>query len=141
VLERESFTDPWTARQIEMAVDDDAVIAIIAQATDGALMGYVLARAIEDEGEILSITAGPAFRRKGVGRRLLDAAISELHQRGARTAWLEVRRSNAAAHALYLGAGFVATGVRKAYYQRPPEDAIVLRRALPLTALRGPREG
>jgi ribosomal-protein-alanine N-acetyltransferase len=44
--------------------------------------------------------------------------------------FLEVRASNAAAIALYSGAGFQAVGRRVRYYARPVEDAIVMRMAL-----------
>ncbi len=50
-----------------------------------------------------------------------------MRARGARAAWLEVRASNAAAQAMYTDAGFVPAGLRRGYYRRPPEDALIYR--------------
>jgi ribosomal-protein-alanine N-acetyltransferase len=41
--------------------------------------------------------------------------------------FLEVRESNEAALALYRKRGFEQVGVRKQYYDRPQEDARILR--------------
>jgi ribosomal-protein-alanine N-acetyltransferase len=57
---------------------------------------------------------------------------------GARSVWLEVRTSNVAARMMYLAAGFVAAGVRRGYYRRPTEDALILR--LEIAASDGARE-
>ena len=63
-----------------------------------------------------------------ISAALLHAAGHDvaLVARGARTVWLEVRPSNQAARALYRAVGFAAAGVRRGYYRRPPEDALVL---------------
>ncbi len=45
---------------------------------------------------------------------------------GARRATLEVRRSNEFARLLYERFGFTVAGVRRAYYTKPVEDALVL---------------
>jgi ribosomal-protein-alanine N-acetyltransferase len=44
--------------------------------------------------------------------------------------YLEVRRSNVAAIAMYHRAGFAAVSVRKDYYRMPAEDAVVMALAL-----------
>ncbi len=93
--------------------------------------GYVLGRVVVDEAEILSIATIARRRREGIGRALLDAALSEMADRGARGVWLEVRVSNSAAREMYQAAGFATTGTRRGYYRQPPEDALVLHRELP----------
>lgn len=124
-LERAAFSDPWTAAQLADALADEAAVALVLERA-GEVVGSVLARVVADEAEILTIAVAPESRRRGHGRALLDAAIAAAAARGARTVWLEVRESNRAARAMYLAAGFVAAGVRRGYYRRPPEDAIVL---------------
>ena len=60
--------------------------------------------------------------------------LNEGARLGAHRATLEVRRSNEAARQLYERLGFVAAGVRRAYYTNPIEDALVLwRERLPRT--------
>lgn len=92
--------------------------------------GYVVARAVADEGEILNLAVAPAGRRHGVGRALVRAVLHALGTRGVRDVFLEVRESNAAARALYAAHGFREVGRRPRYYRRPAEDAIILRAAI-----------
>jgi [ribosomal protein S18]-alanine N-acetyltransferase len=92
--------------------------------------GFVLARAIAGEAEILTLAVVPAARRQHVGSTLLDAAMAQAEARGARAMLLEVAAGNAAALALYHRLGFAQTGRRRRYYS-DGADALVLRRTLP----------
>jgi ribosomal-protein-alanine N-acetyltransferase len=94
---------------------------------DQVVVGYLVAREAGGSGEILNLAVDPSFRRGGIGRALLDAGLAALRRRGAEEIFLEVRESNFAAQALYLGAGFRPVGQRAGYYRNPLEDALVLR--------------
>lgn len=98
---------------------------------DGAVAGYVVTRAMADEGEILNLAVAADQRRRGVGRRLAGTALEQLAASGARTVYLEVRESNAAARRLYGSLGFAEVGRRQGYYRRPTEAALILRAAIP----------
>ena len=50
-----------------------------------------------------------------------------------RDLYLEVRESNRGARRMYAHSGFREIGVRKGYYDRPHEDARVLRKPLGVT--------
>jgi ribosomal-protein-alanine N-acetyltransferase len=122
-LHAQCFPDAWDAA---------AITALLA--TPGAFAfhshdGFVLARAAGGEGEILTLAVAPAARGRGLGRALLQAAITKAQSLGAETMFLEVGADNPAALALYAGLGFAKVGDRKAYYNG--RDALVLR--LPLT--------
>ncbi len=94
---------------------------------DDAIIGYLIAREAGGSGEILNLAVDPPRRRAGIARALLDAGLAALRRRGAEEIFLEVRESNLAAQALYLGAGFRPVGQRAGYYRNPMEDALVLR--------------
>lgn len=98
----------------------------------GEVGGFVLARSIAGEAEILTLAVDPAARRRGLGRGLLEAAAAAALASGAETLFLEVAADNAAAIALYQAAGFIRVGARPGYYQRADRaiDALVLRRDL-----------
>lgn len=96
--------------------------------TDGA---FLLAWLVSDELHILSVATRPEFRRRGLGRALLTHAIDFAKGRGARTAILEVRPSNAAALELYAKFGFVTGRVRPRYYADNGEDALEMILAFP----------
>lgn len=117
------FPDPWDAAAIS-----DLLVApgAFAYAHDD---GFVLARAAGGEAEILTLAVMPYARGKGLGRGLLQAAITKAHQMGAQTMFLEVGVENPAALALYAGLGFTKVGSRKGYYSGV--DALVLRLPLP----------
>ena len=66
------------------------------------------------------------MRRSGVATALLNYVLAYGATLGARRATLEVRRSNEAARLLYERFGFTVAGVRRAYYTKPVEDALVL---------------
>ncbi len=91
--------------------------------------GMSLLRAVAGEAEILTLAVAPPFRRRGLGRALLDAAISAAARHGARVLFLEVAADNVAARALYAAAGFRPLGRRRHYY---PDggDALTMARDL-----------
>ncbi len=138
ILEDASFTDPWTAGQLAESLGEAHTIGLVAEDGFGALAGYLLARVVLDEAEVLSVAVGSEWRRQGLGRRLLEQALEEMGAQGVLSVWLEVRPSNEGALALYHAANFVAVGRRRSYYRRPVEDAMVLRRALSTNALAEP---
>ena len=68
---------------------------------------------LDDGGELLDIGAlwvDPDMRRRGIGRALLEAALSWAQDAGASRAELWASQSNEAARQLLLGAGFASTG-------------------------------
>jgi ribosomal-protein-alanine N-acetyltransferase len=128
-LEGSAFSDPWSLAMLEEALAARGAVTLVADLA-GEVIGSVMGRAVADEGEILTIAIDPAHRRQGLGRHLLAAALGQMAVTGVRTVWLEVRTSNVAARMMYLGSGFVAAGVRRGYYRRPTEDALILKREL-----------
>lgn len=89
-------------------------------------VGYLLTREVLGEWEIIHLLVSPSMRRRGIGRLLLDHALSEMAKQGAQKVFLEVRFGNISARSLYDSAGFVVCGKRKAYYSEPSEDAVVM---------------
>lgn len=129
-LERRCFSHPWTERQFRLGLTNKAFFVFGLK--DGAeLAAYCSFHAAAGEMEILNIAVAPALRRGGLGRRLLGLVLQICRNLGIHQGYLEVRRSNAAARALYEAFGFVECGVRKAYYPDNGEDALLMRLNLP----------
>jgi ribosomal-protein-alanine acetyltransferase len=95
------------------------------------VLAFLVAHRIETEWELENIVVGEKFQRSKVGTRLLLEFIRLAQAQSGRAIFLEVRSSNLSACALYRKLGFVETGLRKAYYTKPSEDAILYRRSLP----------
>lgn len=78
-----------------------------------------------------------AHREKGLGRRLLEATIADAFAKGLERIELEVFAGNLAAQRLYLSAGFVEEGRKRAarFLDGAYEDIILM--ALPKASLEG----
>ena len=85
---------------------------------NGVSIGFLIARIIFDEAEILSVGIVPAARRQGAARRLLNAACERAVSLGALALHLEVGEDNRGAVALYRKMEFRPTGRRPNYYRR-----------------------
>ncbi|MGB6881351.1 MAG: ribosomal protein S18-alanine N-acetyltransferase, partial [Candidatus Acidiferrales bacterium] len=88
---------------------------------EGYLVGFLAARVMASEIEILNLAVDPSVRREGIGCALLREALSWAVQSGAGRAFLEVRVSNAPARQFYEAHGFASAGVRANYYRDPIE--------------------
>jgi GNAT superfamily N-acetyltransferase len=60
----------------------------------------------QDTGEIKRMYVRPEFRRRGIGRALVEALIAEAREIGYATMRLDSTRFMAAAHSLYRAMGF-----------------------------------
>ena len=82
------------------------------------ISGYII---FTQEGHIISIAVRSRHRRKGIGKDLLERAMSTPH---LKKLWAEVRRSNQGALTFYLRMGFQVIGVAPNYYGN--EDALLI---------------
>lgn len=126
-LHAQSFAAPWPATEFAALLGQPGVTAL---ATGD---GFILLRSVADEAEILTLAVRPVSRGVGRGRGLVEAGAAASKAAGAQRLFLEVAEDNAAARALYVRAGFVEAGRRRAYYSRasgPPVDALILARSL-----------
>jgi ribosomal-protein-alanine N-acetyltransferase len=125
-IERRVFSDPWSARSFAEMLALDPVRGFAVDDEHGRLIGYAVCSTVADEGEILNLAVEPHARGRGLGAALVGAMLDWLKTRGAERVFLEVRRSNEAAIAVYQRAGFTPLGTRRAYYRDPREDALTM---------------
>jgi ribosomal-protein-alanine N-acetyltransferase len=136
-IERVAFSDPWSFETFSAALALRHLRFLVAEDraptlgdAEPAVVGYVVAMVMADEGEIADVAVAPGARRRGVARTLIERVAAELMREGVRSLYLEVRESNVAARALYESMGFAPVGRRRGYYQMPSEDALLLRKEL-----------
>ena len=113
----------WSAGTIETLLGLAGVFGLHAPG------GFILARRVLDEAEILTLAVHPQSRRQGIGAALVGTAALAAAAAGARVMFLEVAEGNAPATALYAMAGFGRAGLRRDYYG-PGVHAWLLRRLL-----------
>jgi ribosomal-protein-alanine N-acetyltransferase len=126
-IEEQSFTNPWTREMYRAELDNRGVsYCFLAKNPAGAVVGFCSFWRVLDELHINNLAVEPHHRRSGVATALLDHVLHAGRALGATRATLEVRRSNEAARQLYERFGFAVTNVRRSYYTKPVEDALVL---------------
>ncbi|MEP9387031.1 ribosomal protein S18-alanine N-acetyltransferase [Mesorhizobium sp. KR9-304] len=134
-IHREDFARPWTDGEFASLLGQDTVFGYAARETGrggSPPVGFVLARLVAGEGEILTVAVARTHRRHGLGWRLMDAVLRELHGQRAEALFLEVDETNAPAIALYRRLGFFEVGKRPRYYEsaQGKSGALVMRRDL-----------
>jgi len=134
-LERLCFSQPWTPRNfLDSMADPQRGRVLVLRAPHGqgdsgrGIVAYCCFDVAAGEMHIHNLAVHPAERGRGLGRLMLGLALASGARRGAEVAYLEVRTSNWPARRLYSSVGFEATQVRRGYYDRPREDALVLRK-------------
>lgn len=125
-IERQCFTIPWSRDAFVREVTENQCARYMLVKEDGAPVAYAGVWFVLDEGHITNIAVRPDRRRLGYGERVTRAMMQLCADSGMAYLTLEVRRSNAAAQALYRKLGFVDVGYRKRYYADTGEDALVM---------------
>jgi len=134
-IHAQTFRQPWSDDEFHALIVDDKVFGFIAREEGNPKApprGFVLARLVLDEAEILTIAVAPQSQRKGLGHALIDAALRYLHNARASMLFLEVDELNIPALALYRRLGFKQVGKRPGYYDTAAgrSAALTMRRDL-----------
>ena len=111
----ERFGEAWTRSQCAGILPMPGVKLVVARFGDGRSAGFALYRTISDEAELLLLAVSPEFRRRGIGKMLLDQFLDHARDRGVSRVHLEVREGNPAV-IMYRSAGFSLAGRRPKYY-------------------------
>lgn len=124
-IEREAYPDPWTEGMFRQELRSHASYFYVVTRGE-AIIGYAGFWLVVDEAHITKITVRAEQRGVGYGRTLLRFLLNKAVALNANTVRLEVREANLAARQLYAEAGFVPVGLRRGYYQKTNETAVVM---------------
>ena len=116
-IEQAVQAHPWSEAQFQSALKHRDISYVL---DEGGVQGFILAKPVVDEVEILTLAVAKFAQRRGYASALLKQLQADFA-----TIFLEVRVSNTAAQALYKKAGFTPIATRKAYYG--DEDALIYR--------------
>ena len=125
VIEEETFSEPWSREDFLSSMKEPNNEYLIAKMED-TLVGYCGYWGIAGEGYIYNVAVRKEYRQQNIGYQLLNALIERACMKGIASLTLEVRISNIGAIRLYEKLGFVHAGVRKDFYTKPKEDAIIM---------------
>jgi [ribosomal protein S18]-alanine N-acetyltransferase len=124
-IEKAQFDDPWSLRMLRDELDDRSRRYTKA-IDDGTLVGYLGVMVIDAEAHVNTIATAPHTEGHGVATALLVEGIRAVVASGVRDLTLEVASRNLRAQRLYERFGFAPVGIRRGYYQRSGDDAVVM---------------
>ena len=123
-MEEKYFSTPWSEAGIGHYMDAGNTIFIVAK-HDEKIVGYAAVMQVLDEADLVSIAVDDKYRQIGIAGEILDIIYDMAPAKGIAKIHLEVRESNEPAISLYERDGFVRDGLRKDFYKKPVEDALL----------------
>jgi [ribosomal protein S18]-alanine N-acetyltransferase len=126
-IHRSCFAKAWDEAAMAQFLGSPDVLCLIGSIADdsgGVMGGLLVARKAADEAEILTFGVAPSCRNAGLGRALLQEAVSLLRASGVKRLYLEVEQGNVPALELYRAFGAVPVGKRPGYYGHGADAAI-----------------
>ena len=125
VIEAQWPTAPgWGKKGISSEIENPGSCVFVGE-SEGKTAGFIAARFLVPEAEIISIAVERSFVRKGIGRSLLEYLIREAWLRKCAKVHLDVDVENKPAIDLYASAGFKIVGRRPKFYNGT-RDALLM---------------
>lgn len=118
-LEKKCYPFPWTleAFRMEFTKPFSNFLVLTDDETDSVIAGYIVYWLMFDECHILNVATDPEWRGLGFAEKLIRQAINSALRKDAKKVFLEVRKSNAGAIALYQKLGFFIDHIKKNFYE------------------------
>lgn len=127
-IEQRVFSDAWTEDGFQDSLANHHAILLVAKDGD-EVQGYCCLYTVLDEGEIVNVAVKPEARRRSIAMEMVGTLLVEGAAKGVGRFFLEVRQSNIGAQKLYEKLGFSYIGIRKNFYEKPAEDALLMFKA------------
>ncbi len=123
-VEDRSFKYPYSKSFLLYLLNISDAFYVATIDSPDKIVGYICGSVEGDRGHIISIAVDPSYRRRGIGKLLMERIMSFYRERGIRRVYLECRVSNRVAQRFYEALGFRRKCIVKQYYENG-EDAIV----------------
>lgn len=124
-IEQGIFSLSWSQKSFADACSNADNVYLVCEA-DGVIAGYCGMWTVLGEGNITNMAVSPDYRRCGIAQTLMQAMEEYGEDKKVTSYFLEVRQSNAPAIALYEKMGYKNIGIRKRFYEKPVEDAVIM---------------
>ncbi len=118
----------WSAEDYNRVANGEMAGWVVVEG--GHIVGFLIARHIVSDIEILNLAVAAESRRRGIGALLLQRSLEWGSGFEAENALLEVRASNLVALQFYERHGFKSIARRLRYYVEPADDALILSKPL-----------
>ena len=124
-IEKEVFQDPWSLNAFKTDLNNTMAFPMVAE-FENKVVGYSNIYIVAGEVQIGNFAVAPGFRKRGVGKKMMNVIFEKANENNCHTIFLEVRESNTPAMELYKSYGFNPAGKRKDYYSNPRENATIM---------------
>lgn len=124
-IEAESFELPWPEEDFMRCLRRRHSIGMVAE-YDERVVGFIVYELIRSKIHILNLAVGRDYRRRGVGRQLIEKQTQKLRPGGRCRVSVEVRETNLPAQLFFSACGFRAVNVLRDYYPDANEDAYAM---------------
>ena len=124
-IEKLSFPSPWSCGIFSSELDRRNFAFYYVIEYQDKITAYTGYWKVGNEAHLVNMAVHPAFRRNGLGSRLLKYILEKAQNQGLNTITLEVRRFNLAAQKFYESFDFKKVAIRPGYYVETGEDALV----------------
>lgn len=124
-IERECFSTPWSENSLKEELENPNARFFTA-VSDGRVIGYAGMHTVLGENYIDNIAVTEAYRKRGVAGALLKKLEAVAVDENGEFISLEVRETNTAAIGLYEKNGYIRVGIRRNFYQKPTENAVIM---------------
>ncbi len=124
-IEKLSFPSPWSCGIFSSELDRKNFTFYYVMDYQDKIIAYTGYWKLANEAHLVNLAVYPAFRRKGLGSKLLKYVLEKTQNQGLDTITLEVRRFNLTAQKFYERFDFKKVAIRPGYYVETGEDALV----------------
>lgn len=124
-IEKAGFEFPWSEDDFIRCLRQRNCIGMVAD-VDDQVAGFMIYELHKTRLHILNFAVDPRFRRRGIGREMVNKLVGKLSQQRRTRVLLEVRETNLAAQLFFRSQNFRAVSVLREYYEDSPEDAYLM---------------
>lgn len=119
------YGSPWSKEQFENDLFQGSSYYLFL-IEENQLVGFVSCYSVLDEVDLTHVVIAENYQHQGYGKQLLRELVTRLTKQDKSVLFLEVRASNLIAIKAYKSFGFETISVRKMYYHKPKEDALIM---------------
>lgn len=127
LLEKQIFSSPWSEKSFLDAQASEDNLYFVAE-EQGAIVGYIGIWTSFETADLCNLAVAEQYRKHLFAQGLLQEAVAALQKRKVERLLLEVRESNIPALCFYKKNNFQQIGIRKNYYSKPTEHAVLMER-------------
>jgi len=127
----ESFPHPWPREEYIKELTQNRFAKYFVCLLERKIVGFLGLWIIFEDGHVPIIAVSNKYRRKGIGKMLMDFGLQLAKDHHCDKLILEVRKSNETALHFYQQMGFKLVNTKKNYYIDNQEDAWEMILAIP----------